>query len=458
LTRHFDVACRFAVFIAVLPFFRFKPSIRGAAMSLTHLHPLSEVTSSVHRQQVKGALTHMNKLFTHHPPRMLAAVAVLILAGVLTGCGKEQTAQAAPAEGGAPPATPVSVAAVIARPIAEEREFSGMVEAIDKADIRPRVSGTVDSLRFKAGTLVKKGDVLFVIDPRPYQAEVSRLEAATVSSRVKMELAQSELNRSKRLLDDNAIAQRDYDERAANAKQLEAGARADHAALTTARLNLEWTAVRAPFDGRVGKAEVTVGNLVNGSQVLTTLVSASPVYVSFNGDESTYLRIGKLARGNPGALKVDVGLANEQGFPHQGKLDFVDNQIDPQAGSVRMRAVVDNKDGLLTPGLFAKVKLGADMSNGAASALVAERAIGTDQNRKFVYVVAANNQTEYRAVQLGTTVGDLRVVSSGLKAGERVVVDGLQRVRPGAPVSPQMVPMEGTAPTAAGAASTAAKQ
>ena len=402
-------------------------------------------------------MTRMENLLRHQPPRLFAALSVLLLAGVLTGCGKEQDAQAAPAAGGAPQAMPVSVAAVIARPVAEEREFSGMVEAIDRAELRPRVGGTIENVRFKAGSLVKKGDVLFVIDPRPYQAEVTRLEAAAASSRVKMELAQSELARSKRLMDDNAISQRDHDERLASARQLEAGARADQAALSTARLNLEWTTVRAPFDGRVGKAEVTVGNLVNNGTVLTTLVSASPVYVSFSGDESTYLRIGKLARGNPGAVKVTVGLANEQGFPHTGRLDFVDNQIDPQAGSVRMRAVVDNKDGLLTPGLFAKVKMGADTSNGAPSALVAERAVGTDQNRKFVYVVAANNQTEYRPVQLGSPMGDLRVVTSGLKAGERVVVDGLQRVRPGVPVAPQMVPMEGAA-EAAPAAGSAKKQ
>lgn len=397
----------------------------------------------------------MNTLSTPPFTRMLAATAVLLLAGILTGCGKEQAAQAAPEAGGAPPAMPVSVAAVIARPIAEEREFSGMVEAVERAQLRPRVAGTIESVQLKAGQLVKKGEVLFVIDPRPYQADVSRLEAAAASSRVKMELAQTELARSKRLLDDNAIAQRDYDERQANARQLEAAARADQAALSTARLNLAWTSVRAPFDGRVGKAEVTVGNLVDGNTVLTTLVSATPVYVSFSGDEATYLRIGKLARSKPGALKVDIGLANEQGFPHEGRLDFVDNQIDPQAGSVRMRAVVDNKDGLLTPGLFAKVKLGADTSNGAASTLVAERAIGTDQNRKFVYVVTANNQTEYRPIQLGSTVGQLRVVTSGLKAGERVVVDGLQRVRPGAPVAPQMVPMEGDASAAASSASAA---
>jgi len=307
---------------------------------------------------------------------------------------------------------------------------------------------------FQAGALVRKGDVLFTIDPRAYQAEAARLEAAAASSKARADLAQAELARAKRLLDDNAIALKEHDERAANARQLLATAKADDAALAAARLNLEWTRVRAPFDGRVGKAEVTEGNLVNGNQVLTTLVSASPVYVSFNGDESTYLQLGKLARSNPGALKVKLGLSHEQGFPHTGKLEFVDNQIDPQTGSLRLRAIVDNKDGLLTPGLFAKVKLGTD-AGGVASALVAEKAVGTDQNRKFVYVVAANNQTEYRPVQLGATVGELRVVTSGLKAGERVIVDGLQRVRPGAPVAPQDVPMEGA--SAAGKPAQAAK-
>lgn len=380
--------------------------------------------------------------------RLLGALVTLAVAGSLAGCDKSQDAHAAQAPGGAPPAMPVSVAEVIARPVAELREFSGLVEAIDKAQVRPRVAGTVDSVHFQPGSLVKKGEVLFVIDPRPYQAEVARLEASAASSKVKQELAQTELARSRRLLDDNAIAQRDYDERSANARQLEAAARADQAALQTARLNLEWTSVRAPFNGRVGKAEVTTGNLVDGNTVLTTVVSANPMYVSFNGDESMYLQVGKLVRSTPGALKLHVGLANEQGFPHEGKLEFVDNQIDPQAGSVRMRAVVDNKDGVLTPGLFAKVQLGADTSNGAASPLVLERAVGTDQNRKFVYVVSSSNQTEYRPVQLGSSVGELRVVLSGLKPGERVIVDGLQRVRPGAPVAPQVVPMEAPAASA----------
>lgn len=397
---------------------------------------------------------HPDPATTTHPTArhrvrlsLLAAGAALLGAGVLSGCSQQQNAQAAGAEGGPPPAMPVSVAEVISRAVTEEREFSGLVEAIDRAELRPRVSGYVDSIRFKPGSLVTKGQVLFVIDPRAYQAEVARAEAAAASSRARADLAKTEVERARRLLADNAIAQRDYDERAASLRQLEAAARADQAALQSARLNLEWTTVRAPFAGRVGKAEVTVGNLVDGNTVLTSVVSSDPMYVSFNGDEATYLQLGKLARSNPGAVQVRVGLANEQGFPHTGRLEFVDNRLDPAAGSVRMRATVDNTDGLLTPGLFARVQVGTAASGGN-SALVAERAIGTDQNRKFVYVVGANNQAEPRPVVLGPAVGALRVVASGLKPGEKVVVDGLQRVRPGAPLAPQLVPMEGPAPGA----------
>lgn len=382
---------------------------------------------------------------------ILAAVAML-----LSGCGKEQDAHAAPAAG-TPPATPVSVAAVLSRAVAEQREFSGLIEAIDRAELRPRVSGYIDSVNLKPGMLVKKGDVLFVIDPRPYRAELARAEAAVAGSQAKAELAKTEQERSKKLLADNAIAQRDYDERTANVRQLEAAARADQAALQTARLNVEWTTIRAPFDGRVGKAEVTVGNLVDGNTVLTSVVSANPMYVSFNGDESTYLQMGKQVRANPAAMKLHIGLANEKGFPHEGKLEFVDNRVDPVAGSVRMRGLIDNKDGLLTPGLFARVQVGTSSPTGAESALVAERAIGTDQNRKFVFVVNDKNMTEYRPIQLGSQVGSLRVVSSGLKAGERIVVDGLQRVRPGAPVAPEVVPMDGPAGGASGAAAGAQK-
>ncbi len=402
----------------------------------------------------------MMKNFQHTLSRrpVQAGFALVILAAValLSGCGKEQDAHAAPAAG-APPAMPVSVAEVLSRAVAEQREFSGLIEAIDRAELRPRVSGYIDSVNLKPGMLVKKGDVLFVIDPRPYRAELARAEAAVAGSQAKADLAKTEQERSRKLLADNAIAQRDYDERTANVRQLDAAARADQAALQTARLNVEWTTIRAPFDGRVGKAEVTVGNLVDGNTVLTSVVSANPMYVSFNGDESTYLQLGKQARANPAAMKLHIGLSNEKGFPHEGKLEFVDNRVDPVAGSVRMRGLIDNKDGLLTPGLFARVQVGTSSPTGAQSALVAERAIGTDQNRKFVYVLNDKNLAEYRPIQLGTQVGNLRVVTSGLKAGERIVVDGLQRVRPGAPVAPQVVPMDGPAGGASGAAAGAQK-
>ena len=228
------------------------------------------------------------------PVAQALAIGALSAAALsLSGCGKEQTAQAAAPH--APQAAPVSVAEVITRQVTQERSFSGVIEAIERAQLRPRVAGTVEQVRLQPGALVHKGDVLFVIDPRPYQADVARLEAAAASSQLKAELAQAELVRAQRLLADNAIAQRDHDERQSTARQLEAAARADKAALQSARLNLEWTQVRAPFDGRVGKAEVTTGNLVDGNTVLTTLVSANPMYVSFNGDEGTFLQVGKLA-------------------------------------------------------------------------------------------------------------------------------------------------------------------
>lgn len=373
----------------------------------------------------------------------LVAAAILSLAG----CSGDGQAHAAPA-GGPPPAPPVSVAAVVAKTVVENQQFSGRIEAVEQAQIRARVPGTIDAVRFKPGALVNKGDVLFVIDPRSFQAEVARLEAAAASSRAKAELAATELKRSERLMADNAISQRDFDERAANARQLAASAQADQAALAVAKLNLDYTVVRAPFAGRIGKAEVTEGNLVDSSVVLTSLVSVNPVYVSFDGDEATFLNLGAAARpGGKGGVKVNMGLANENGFPHEGRLDFVDNRIDPTSGTVRMRAVVDNKDAMLTPGLFARVQVGSESGTGQAL-LISDAAVGTDQNRKYVYVIGADNKAEYRVVQLGPLVDGLRVARAGLKPGERIVVNGLQRVRPGSPVTPEVVAMAGGAASA----------
>ena len=369
-------------------------------------------------------------------PAVLALAGAGLAAAMLSGCG-DATGKAAEAQ--APAAPPVSAALVLERQVAETQEFSGRLEAIERVEIRSRVSGFITAVNFKPGSEVKKGDVLFVIDPRPYQAEAARAEANAASSRAKLELARRELARAESLLADKAIAKREYDEAAAAQKELEANAAAAQAQLEAARLNLAYTRVTSPIDGRVSKAEITLGNLVDASAVLTSVVSLDRIYASFDGDEETYLRVG--ARAQQGApVAVRVGLANEEGFPHEGKLEFVDNQLDARTGSVRMRAAFDNADRTLAPGLFARIQLGAADSRKAV--LISDRAVATDQSRKYVFVVGAGNKAEYRPVKLGPTVDGLRVVREGLKGGEKIVVNGLQRVRPGAPIAPQMVAMD----------------
>src|SRR5471032_1187987 len=302
----------------------------------------------------------------------LAGLAAFSLAGCDSATGKPAEA---PAAGG----PPVSAAVVAQKTITETQEFSGRLEAIDHVDIRARVGGFITEVNFKPGSLVKKGDVLFVIDPRPYQAEVNRAEAAVGSARAKADLAKIELARAEKLLADKAIAQREYDEKASGLKELDANVRAAQAQYEAAKLNLSYTQVTAPIDGRVSKAEITLGNLVDASVVLTSVVSQDNIYASFDGDEDTYLRVGVAAhQGKPATVKI--GLANETGFPHEGKLEFVDNQLDPRSGSVRMRATFTNTDGMLVPGLFARVQLAG--STGAKSALmINDRAISTDQDR-----------------------------------------------------------------------------
>ena len=364
---------------------------------------------------------------------LLAAVG---LAGaVLAGCADANSQDnAAPA---VPAAAPVSAAIVIEKPVAETQEFSGRLEAVEEVEIRSRVSGYITAVNFKPGAEVKKGDLLFVIDPRPYQAEADRAGAAATAARARADLARLELQRAERLLLDKAIAQREFDEKAAAQKELDAHARAAQAQYEAARLNLAYTRITAPIDGRVSKAEITLGNLVDASAVLTSIVSLDRLYASFDGDEQTYLRVG--ARRDREAV-VKVGLVNEEGFPHEGKLEFVDNQLDARTGSVRMRATLANADRQLAPGLFARVQVGSGVAE--QRVVINERAVGTDQSRKFVVVVGPDGKAEYRPVQLGPMVDGMRVVRSGLKAGEKIVVSGLQRVRPGAPVTPQLVPMD----------------
>lgn len=385
-------------------------------------------------------LTGMGRLRT-----LIGLLAAAGLAGaMLTGCAdadsKDEAAVAAPA------APPVSAAIVIERPVVETQEFSGRLEAVELVEIRPRVSGYITEVNFRPGAEVKKGELLFVIDPRPYQAEADRAGAAASAARARADLARLELQRAERLLDDKAIAQREFDEKAAARKELEANARAAQAQHEAARLNLAYTRITAPIDGRVSKAEITLGNLVDASAVLTSVVSLDRIYASFDGDEQTYLRVGARAQRAQGAdigAVVKVGLANEEGFPHQGKLEFVDNQLDPGTGSVRMRAVLANPDRALAPGLFARVQVGSGVAE--KRVMIKDRAVGTDQDRKFVVVVGKDGKAEYRPVSLGPVVDGMRLVRSGLKAGETIVVGGLQRVRPGAPVTARIVPMDGDA-------------
>jgi multidrug efflux system membrane fusion protein len=378
----------------------------------------------------------IHQLRTAVRPVVLALGAAGVAAQI-AGCS-DATGKAAEAQTQAQAGPPVSAAVVVEKPISETQEFSGRLEAVEHVEIRPRVTGFITAVNFKPGATVKKGEVLFVIDPRPFQAEADRAEAAVRSARAKAELARVELARAERLLADKAIAQREYDASASSQKELEANARAAQAQYESARLNVAYTRVVSPIDGRVSKAEITLGNLVDASSVLTSVVSVDRIYASFDGDEDTYLRVRSQAHsGQP--VTVKVGLANEEGFPHEGKLEFVDNQLDTRAGSVRMRAVFANKDDVMAPGLFARVQIGGGSDKPAL--LISDRAVGTDQNHKFVFVVGKDGKAEYREVKLGPVVDGLRVVKAGLKPGEKIVVNGLQRVRPGAPITAATVPM-----------------
>ncbi|MDM0067912.1 efflux RND transporter periplasmic adaptor subunit [Variovorax sp. J31P207] len=352
----------------------------------------------------------------------------------------------------APRATPVSVATVAATEVNTWDEFSGRLEAVERVDVRSRVAGAVQAVHFREGALVKQGELLITIDPAPYAAEVDRAEAQVASAQARVSFTRSEQERARRLWDEKAIAQRELDERTNAGREAEANLRAAQASLQSARLNLGYTQVRAPVAGRTGKLEVTVGNLVAagpGAPVLTTLVSVSPIYASFDADEQVVVRAlkdmpgGASARGRIEGIPVQMGTAASEGTPFQGRLQLIDNQVDAKSGTVRVRAAFDNADGALIPGQFARIRMGQARNDTAL--LVNERAVGTDQNKKFVLVVGADNKAEYREVALGAPVDGLRVVTKGLKAGERVVVNGLQHVRPGALVAPQAVGMDAKA-------------
>nr|WP_240788610.1 efflux RND transporter periplasmic adaptor subunit [Ramlibacter henchirensis] len=356
------------------------------------------------------------------------------------------------AHAGAPPsapaAVPVSVATVAEHEVTTWDEFSGRLEAVERVEVRSRVAGAVQAVHFREGAIVGTGDLLVTIDPAPYAAEAERAEAQVAAAQARLTHAGSEHARARRLWEESAIAQREVDERVNGLREAEANLRAAQAQLQAARLSLSYTQVRAPVSGRIGKLEVTVGNLVAagpGAPVLTTLVSVSPIYASFEADEQTIVRAlrelpsGASARQLVERIPVRMETAAGSERAHEGRLQLIDNQVDARSGTIRVRAAFDNPDGSLIPGQFARIRMGQPKPSRVL--LVSERAVATDQDKKFVLVIGDGDKAEYREVALGAPVDGLRVVRSGLKAGERIVVNGLQRVRPGAVVQPQPVEM-----------------
>lgn len=372
----------------------------------------------------------------------LGAAAIVVGAGAFgTFYGHGESAlTAAHAAPAAPPAAEVDVAPVVAKTITEYQGYSGRLEAIDHVDIRPLVPGTIVAVHFKDGALVKKGDPLFTIDPRPYVAEVDRATAQIAAAQARRAYTSADATRAERLVADNAIAKRDFDQKQSDSLEAIANLKAAQAALETAKINLAYTNIVAPVAGRVSRAEMTVGNIVStgaSAPLLTTLVSVSPMYASFDVDEQTYLRY--LSHDSKASVPVLLGLANETGYSRQGRISSVDNRLDTSSGTIRVRASFDNSDGVLVPGLYARIQVGGGAPHPAV--LIQDAAIGTDQDKKFVMVVDKDSHAQYREVTLGSEHDGLRIIVKGLEPGERIIVNGLQRVRPNDPVTAKPVAM-----------------
>lgn len=370
----------------------------------------------------------------------IAAVALLISVGVLLAF-QQSRAEAAGPEDGEPRAVPVNVDVVQITKARSWSEFSGRMVAVDRAEIRPQVSGTITEVRFADGERVQKGDVLFVIDPRPYAASVQQAEAELASAKTADKLAQSVLDRAEVLIENAAISQRIYDERVNSAQVATAAIQGAEARLEQAQINLDYAYIKAPISGLLSRAEITQGNLVTAgptAPLLTTIVSDSGIYAEFEVDEQTYMDNIHVAAGIrkkevKSPVEIFIGADRR---PYTGFVHSLDNQIDPSTGTIRGRAFFLNEKGELVPGMFVQVNLGsADVQD---RVLISERAIGTNQSHKFVYVVNGENIVEYREVRLGKSIRGRRVIASGLQAGEKVITAGLMRIRPGMPVAPQL--------------------
>lgn len=342
------------------------------------------------------------------------------------------------------PAVPVTVAVVQNRDVTTWQEFSGRLEAIERVQIRSRVAGAIQSVNFREGALVKAGDLLFTIDPEPYKAAVTQAEGQFASAEARVKLARTQLERGERLVQSNSISQSDIDQRQNALAEANAALKTAQAALHAAKLELGYTNVLAPVAGRVGKVEITAGNLVaagSTSPALTTLVSVDPIYAGFNVSEETVAAALAALPVSDGAIQpieqipVEVGTLADEGTPIHGKLQLIGNEVDAASGTIAVRAVFDNPGGRLIPGQFVRIRMGEPKAE--SKILVSEKAVGTDQDKKFVFVVDKDNKVTYRPVVLGSLSGGERIVESGLANGDKVVVNGLQRVRPGVVVDPQ---------------------
>ncbi len=448
-------------------------------MSASQLPPHSDETPTVY-----PGLRHVDSAHAHSDddamatPRGVLKAALVIVACAAAGYlafatpteaespaadGKADKVAEKPAEGaegapaGAPQAMPISVAVVPGVDITRYSEFSGRLRAVEDVEIRPRVSGIIDAVNFTEGDMVEKGQVLFVIDRRPFQAKLNTAEAAVVAAQASVKLAERDIKRARALLAERALSQREFDERQSavdNARATLAGAQAQKELYA---LDLEFSEVRAPVAGRIGRPEITVGNTVRANEdVVTTLQSINPVYLDFDIDEGTYLGLMKSVRvdNTTGNMPVAMALADEEDFNRQGRIRSFDNQLLATSGTMRVRAEFDNPDGFLTPGLFARVRLGTPEKIQAV--IINDSAINTDQSKRFVYVVADDGTVQYREIKQGPMHPLGRIIESGLQPGEKIIVNGLLRARPGMKVTPMVVDMTTLKPADAAPAAPAA--